>query len=243
VIEFAEASLQKPLKERIKQLAARRWVRFGSLRRLTPMSRVFGYDRGLQSISRYYIDQFLAAHAKDVAGRVLEIGDNTYTMRLGRERVTQSDVLHLTAGNPAATIVADLTRADEIASDVFDCIIVTQTLQHIYDLRGALGHIERILKPGGILLATVSGISQISRYDMDRWGEYWRFTTLSAQRLFEEFFPADHLQIESHGNVLAALSLLHGLASRELRRKELDFQDPDYQIIITAWAVKPLNEG
>jgi hypothetical protein len=34
------------------------------------------------------------------------------------------------------------------------------------------------LKPGGVLLATVSGISQISRYDMYRWGDYWRFTTL-----------------------------------------------------------------
>lgn len=242
VVGFVKASLPKPLKGRIKQLAASRWVRFGSFRRLTPISRVFGYDRGPQSVARYYIDRFLNAHAEDVRGRVLEIGDTTYTLRLGGSRLTQSDVLHVQPDNPAATIVADLTQADAIPSNTFDCIILTQTLQFIYDFRAALRHIERILKPGSVLLATLSGISQISRYDMERWGEFWRFTTLSAQCLFGEVFPADHLQIESHGNVLTAISLLHGLASRELRPEELDFQDPDYQVIITVRAVKPLNE-
>ena len=35
-------------------------VRFGSLRRLTPISRAFGFDRGLP-IDRYYIERFLSA--------------------------------------------------------------------------------------------------------------------------------------------------------------------------------------
>jgi SAM-dependent methyltransferase len=216
-------------------------VRFGGLRRLSPISRLFGYDRGPQSIARYYIDRFLNVHAEDVRGRVLEIGDNTYTVRLGGSRVTQSDVLHVQPDNPAATIVADLTQADAIPSNTFDCIILTQTLQFIYDVRAALRHVERILKPGGVLLVTLSGISQISRYDMDRWGEFWRFTILSAQRLFEEFFSPDQLQIEAKGNVLAAIALLYGLASRELRNEELDYHDPDYQVIITVRAVKPLR--
>lgn len=217
------------------------WVRFGSLRRSTPISRVFGYDRGPQSIARYYIDQFLAAHADDVAGRVLEIGDNTYTSRWGGDRVTQSDVLHAESGYSGATIVADLTKADAISANIYDCIILTQTLQCIYNVHAALRHVERILKPGGVTLVTLSGISQISRFDMDRWGEYWRFTTLSSQLLFEEFFPPDHLRIEAHGNVLTAISLLHGLASRELRHEELDYHDPDYPVIITVRAVKPLE--
>lgn len=243
LIRFIKARLPKPLKERIKHLAARRRLSFGGFHRLTPISRVFGYDRGPQSVARYYIDQFLSAHAEDVHGHVLEIGDNTYTLRLGGGRVTQSDVLHSTAGNPVATIVIDLTQADAIPSDTFDCIILTQTLQCIYDLRAALRHIERILKPDGVLLVTLSGISQISRYDMDRWGEFWRFTTLSAQCLFEEFFPSAHLSIETHGNVLTAIALLHGLGSHELRREELDYQDPDYQVIITIRAVKSLEQA
>ena len=53
-------------------------MRFGSLRQVTPFSREFGYDRG-QPIDRYYIEQFLSAHASDVRGHVLEIADDTYT--------------------------------------------------------------------------------------------------------------------------------------------------------------------
>jgi ubiquinone/menaquinone biosynthesis C-methylase UbiE len=160
-------------------------------------------------------------------------------MRFGGDRVIHSDVLHVRADNPNATIVADLTYATAIPADTFDSVILTQTLQFIYDVRAALNHVFRILKPGGVLLATLSGISQISRYDMDRWGEYWRFTTLSAQRLFAELFPAECMTIEAHGNVLAAIALLHGLASSELKPQELDHHDPDYEIIITVRAVKP----
>jgi hypothetical protein len=73
---------------------------------------------------------------------------------------------------------------------------------------------------------------------MDRWGEYWRFTSLSATKLFEEFFPKDNITAEIHGNVLAAVAFLEGLASRELKKSELDYKDADYEIIITIRAVK-----
>jgi len=215
------------------------WVRFGSLRRLTPISRSFGYDRG-RPVDRYYIERFLALHASDVRGRVLEIADNTYTRRFGGDRVTQSEVLHAAPGNPQATLVGDLTCADDLPSDSFDCIILTQTLPFIYDVRAAIKTVYRILKPGGVLLATFPGVShQISRHDMDRWGDYWRFTTLSARRLFEEVFPPSNAEIEAHGNVLVAIASLHGLAAEELRQKELDYRDPDYEVSITVRAVKP----
>lgn len=212
-------------------------VRFGSLRRLTPISRVFGFDRGL-CIDRYYIEQFLSAHAQDIQGHVLEIGDDTYTQRFGHNRVTKSDVLHVTEGNPKATLVADLTCAEHIPADTFDCIIFTQTLQFIYNVQAAVQTLHRILKPGGVLLATFPGISQISRYDMERWGDFWRFTTLSARRLFEEAFPPENVNVKAYGNVLTAIAFLHGLAAEELKREELDYHDPDYEVLITVRAVK-----
>jgi SAM-dependent methyltransferase len=212
-------------------------VRWGTLRRLTPVSRVFGFDRGL-CIDRYYIENFLAHHTDDIQGQVLEIGDDAYTRRFGGERVTRSDVLHVAKGNPKATIVADLTCADHIPTDTFDCIIFTQTLLCIYDVRTALWHLHRILKPGGVMLATFPGISQISRYDMDRWGDYWRFTDASARRLFGDVFGPENVTIETYGNVLVACAFLHGLAAHELKQKELDYHDPDYQVIITVRAVK-----
>ncbi len=221
--------------------AVKKWwrlyqVQWGGLRRLVPFSRVFGLDRGL-CVDRYYIENFLARYAEDIRGRVLEFSDNEYTLKFGGERITHSDILHLAPDNPKATIVADLTSAEKIPSSAFDCVICTQTLQFIYDVRAALQTLHRILKPNGVLLATFPGISQISRYDMDRWGDYWRFTTLSARRIFEEVFPVT--DIKAHGNVLAAIAFLHGVSSGELRREELDFHDPDYEVLITARAVKP----
>lgn len=213
-------------------------VDFGSLRLVTPISREFGFDRGLP-IDRYYIENFLARHADDIRGRVLEIGDDSYTKRFGGDRVNTRDVLHISEGNPIATFVGDLTKAYHIPSDTFDCLILTQTLQFIYDVRAAIGTIYRILKPGGVVLATFSGISQIAS---DKWGDYqcWSFTSLSSRRLFEEFFPVDNVKVEAYGNVLSAIAFLQGLAAREFCQEELDFYDSAYEVLITVRAVKPL---
>jgi SAM-dependent methyltransferase len=212
-------------------------VRMGHLRRVTPISAQYGFDRGLP-VDRYYIANFLLRQSADVRGRVLEVGDNSYTRAYGGDRVTVSDVLHVKPGNPEATIIADLTDADHIPSDTFDCIILTQTLHLIYEVRAALATLQRILKPGGVLLLTVPGISQIAG---DEWGRtwYWSFTALSLERLFGEFFPAQNVSIEAHGNVLAATAFLQGLATEELTRAELDYQDPLYQVLLTVRAVKP----
>ncbi|MGB4415539.1 MAG: methyltransferase domain-containing protein [Paludibacter sp.] len=228
------------LKRKTKKVLKRSFLRpviWGNLRRSTPFSNLFGYDRGSQSIARYYIDQFISDNAGDIKGTVLEIGDDTYTKRCGLE-VNHSDVLHVQQGNVKATIVADLTCAHEIPDNTYNCIIMPQTIQFIYDFRSALKHTYRILKPEGVLLITLSGITQISQYDMERWGDYWRFTSLSATKLFEEFFPLENITIQAHGNVLSAVSFLEGLASRELKKSELDFNDPNYEVIITVRAVK-----
>jgi SAM-dependent methyltransferase len=212
-------------------------VRWGELRRLTPISSCWGLDRG-HPIDRYYIENFLAHYAQDVQGRVLEIGDNSYTQRYGSDRVTQSDVLHIDQNAPTATIVADLVDADHIASNTFDCFILTQTLQLIYEVRLALKTVYRILKPGGVVLATIPGITPISDHEwQNAW--CWSFTTRSARQLFEEVFPADAIEIETFGNVLSATAFLQGMAAEELQMNELDYRDPGYEVTITVRAVKP----
>lgn len=212
-------------------------VDFGDLRRVTPISRVFGFDRGTP-IDRHYIEAFLGEHAHDVRGRVLEIGDATYTARYGGDRVTHSDVLHATGEDEGATIVADLTHAPEIADGTFDCIIITQTLQFTFRMPDMVAELRRILAPGGTVLCTVPGISQISRYDMERWGDYWRLTTRSARELFETAFAPADVEVRAYGNVLAATAFLHGLATSELTTAELDALDDDYQLIVAVAARK-----
>ncbi|HMQ29574.1 MAG TPA: glycosyltransferase [Chloroflexaceae bacterium] len=214
-------------------------VRLGDLRRLAPVSRQFGYDRG-QPVDRYYIERFLARNAADIRGRVLEIGDDAYTRQFGGDRVARRDVLHVSADNPLATFVGDLTNADVLPSDSFDCFILTQTLHLVYDIPAALRTVYRVLRPGGVVLATVPGISQISA---DQWADYWHWglTSLSARRMFEELFPATHVSCEAFGNVLAATAFLYGLAAEELTPDELAHRDRQFEVTITIRALKPLE--
>lgn len=238
---FASRYLTRETRRRLARLAVWPpvgWVRFGQLRRTKPISTDYGNSRGLE-IDRYYIEKFLAEHATDIRGHVLEIKHNTYTLKYGGDRVTKSDVLHKVEGNPDATIIADLSNAAHILSNDFDTIIFTQTLQFIYDIKSTIATLYRILKPGGVLLATASGMAQISREDFERWGEYWRFTSLSAQYLFEEAFPKENVFVHSYGNVLSAISFLEGLAAEDLNRKELDVFDPNYELTIAIRAAKP----
>jgi glycosyltransferase involved in cell wall biosynthesis/SAM-dependent methyltransferase len=211
-------------------------VQFGQFRRVTPISHDFGYERG-QPVDRFYIERFLAGNAPDVHGRVLEIGDRTYTRRYGKDRVAVSDMMHVTPGEPEATIIGDISTADHIPSNTFDCVIFTQTLQLIYDFHGAIRHLHRILKPGGVLLTTFPGISQT--YDTE-WGSTWcwAFTPVSARRMFGDVFGEANTHVESHGNVLAAIAFLHGLTAEELTPAELEYHEAGYAVTIAVRAVK-----
>jgi SAM-dependent methyltransferase len=213
--------------------------------RLTPVSRAFGFERG-EPIDRYYIDEFMRRNAGAsgyapgaIRGRVLEVGEPLYTQRYAdHDRLERIEVLDASPMNPRATVVADLSDAPEIDSDSFDCVICTQTLLLIYEVRSAVRTLHRILKPGGTLLVTVPGVCQICHPEMESWGDYWRFTSLSARRLFEEFFEPSDVTIETYGNVLTAAAFLYGLSVRDLRRTELDVRDPDYQVLIAIRAEK-----
>jgi len=207
-------------------------VNFGDLRRLKPIDADWGFRRGLP-VDRYYIENFLAQNAADIKGRVLEFADNSYTLRFGGSKVTASEIMNYDK-SPTATFVGDLARADHVPSGSFDGIILTQVLLFIYDIKSAVKTLHRILKPGGVVLATLPGITKICR-DSD---DHWRFTALSAKRLFEEEFAKENVKVESQGNVLAAAAFLYGMATEDLTPSELDDHDPDYEVIITVRAVK-----
>jgi glycosyltransferase involved in cell wall biosynthesis len=216
----------------------------GDFQRVTPFNTDFGYQRG-GPVDRYYIENFLMKSSDLIHGRVLEIGDNEYTLKYGGVRVLQSDILHVDEKNPKATFIGDLSDAPQLPDNSFDCIVLTQTLHLIYDFKGAIDTCWRILRPGGTLLLTVPGISHI---DNDEWGKYWMwsFTSNSVRRLLYEGFRLNKDQknedpdivVNVHGNVLAATAFLYAMGVSELNRMELDYNDPQYQLIITARAVK-----
>jgi SAM-dependent methyltransferase len=213
-------------------------VKFGDLARRTPISRDWGFDRG-RPVTRYYIERFLAAHAGDIRGAVLEIGDAAYTRRFGGAAVTKSDVLNVRDGAPETTIVADLTDAPQIASDSFDCVICTHTLQLIYDVHAAVRTLHRILKPGGVLLATVPGVGPTCGSWAD--STYWKFTPLSARRIAEGVFGSAHVTVAGHGNALIAVAFLHGLVVGDVSAADLEADERGYEIAITLRAAKPID--
>jgi hypothetical protein len=205
------------------------------------VSRTFGFERG-KPVDRWYIERFLAEHSTDVRGRVLEVAESTYTGWYGGDDVTTSDVLYASEGNPDATVVGDLTTGAGIPEAAYDCFICTQTLQFVYDLRAAAAGTRALLAPGGVLLATVPGISQISREDMRDWGDWWRFTAKSAARLFGEVYGDEHVEVRQHGNVQAAAAFLYGLAAEDLDAAALAASDPDFHLLMTVRAVRAPHE-
>jgi hypothetical protein len=199
-----------------------------ALTRAAPVSRRFALDRG-QPIDRHYIETFLRRHAALIDGDVMEIGSAHYARRFGRAPRSVA-VLHARPGNPEATLVADLAAPETLPAAAIDCLICTQTLNFIFDVAGAVAGIARLVRPGGVALVTVSGISQISRYDMERWGDYWRFTDAALRRLFAGGFDA---RVEIYGNVAASVAFLEGIAVEDLPDPAiLDPVDPDYQLTL-----------
>lgn len=205
---------------------------------LMPISKKFGIERGFP-IDRYYIEKFLSENSCYIKGIVLEVAERTYTMKYGTD-IDKSYIMHVTASDEMDSIIANLETGKGVIDGMVNCFILTQTLPFIFDVKRAAENVVRFLKKGGIALVTVSGITQISRYDMDRWGHYWSFTTASLKRLFEECADVEYVEINAYGNVKSAASGLYGLAAEELGREDLEYQDDDYQQLITA-VVKKSN--
>jgi glycosyltransferase involved in cell wall biosynthesis len=209
------------------------------LARTRPISDEFGYDRGTP-IDRVYIEDFLQRNSSSIRGRVLEVGDDTYSRRFGADRITKQDVLHVTTGNPAATIVGDLSTKGLLTKGAFDCLVLTQTLHLIYDMHAAVQEMHRALRPGGVVLVSVPGITRVDR---GPWGKdwFWSFTEASARRLFAEVFGAENVTVETDGNVYAATLFLQGLAAEEADKAMLAAYDPCFPVLISVRAQKSLG--
>jgi SAM-dependent methyltransferase len=206
---------------------------FGLPRRTRPVSESWGYDRGTP-IDRYFIEQFLGQHRNDIRGRVLEVGDSRYTERFGTE-VDVSDVLDVVADNSRATVIGDLGRPDALPEQRWDCVVLTQTLQYVFDVGAAVESVRRLLRPGGVALMTVPSVSRIAASaGVDR--EFWRFTTAACDGLFRPRFA--EVDVRAYGNVLTCAAFLLGLAAEEFSTRELEQHDPYFPLLIAVRAVR-----
>jgi SAM-dependent methyltransferase len=205
--------------------------RWGNLRRLRPFSDRYGFDRGLP-VDRFYIEAFLARHAADVRGRVLEVKDSSYTVRFGGSSVSESDVLDIDPNNVDATVVADLCDDGSLPAARFDCFVLTQTIHLLSDVHTGLRNAWQTLAPGGVLLLTAPTLARVDHHLTEI--DFWRFTPRGLERMLAETCPDADAAVESSGNLVAAIAFLAGLAAHELRADELAYADPYFPILACA---------
>lgn len=197
-----------------------------------PLSNSWG-ERG-KPIHRYYLEQFLEDASSDIRGRCLEFQEDSYTTRFGRDRVLKLDILNKEPNLPHTTILADLSKDNNVPSDSFDCIICTYVLHVIFEHEKAVSGLHRILKPGGVLLIGVPNIT----IHYQQYPELWRFTTCGLHASLSKYFSAANIATRSYGNSLTAAGELRGLACNDFAKHELDFNDPRYALLVCARAVK-----
>lgn len=208
------------------------------LRRVRPYRPRLGERRG-ECIDRYYIEKFIAGHGDAIRGRIAEFLNDDYTTRFAAGPVERLDIIDIDSANPYCTLNLDLTRTEDAPKNLLDCIVCTQTLFLIYDFEAAIRTLHQMLKPGGVLLVTVPGICQRLPQDLvGDTGEWWRFLGCTMERAFKKVFRADGVQVQTFGNVVSTIALLHGLVQAELTQEELDYHDPDYEVVIGVRATK-----
>jgi SAM-dependent methyltransferase len=205
--------------------------RWGNLRRVEPFSANFGFERGTP-VDRFYLQRFLEANRAAITGRVLEVQVPSYTRTYGHGVETS----HTVDINPIfnATYTCDLANAPQIPSDSYDCVLAPNTLQHVTDLVPTLHTLLRIARPGGVVLASAPVLLPLIP-DGD---DYWRLSPVGWQRTLAREWAGCDISVEGHGNCLAAIAAMHGLALEELTDEELEANDPRYPVLVTIKGVK-----
>lgn len=200
---------------------------------IKPMSYRWGEDRGFP-IHRYYLDCFLDQYARDIRGHCLEFQDPAYVLHFGGAAVTKLDVIHIDDSNPRATLVADLTKPNEIPAGLFDCIVCTHVLHMVYELGKIVAELHRILKPGGVLLVAVPCVSMWE----PREHELWRFTPEGLELVLANAFGASNVTVHAFGNSLTAAGEIRGLVVEEFTEEEVRYRDEHFPVEVCARALK-----
>jgi hypothetical protein len=219
-----------------------RQFRGGQLRRLRPFGN--GAPRG-EAIVRRYWERFLEQHRADIRGKCLELGSQVTIRRLGGSEVAEAAGLDISRHSPEITVVADLGRADEIASGRYDCFIIPFTMHLIYDVESALYHSLRLLKPGGVLLVNFPCVDYYFPRGLDMGTGrslfvFWWFTPIQVENLFRRAgLASTDYEMRIDGNLFTRVAYQMNMPAEELSSEELNHVDNGHPLLISVRAVKP----
>lgn len=244
-------SKNSQLRQQYQQIkAGNHWTTWPLLRHLRtiPFRRLQPFGGGRSSglsIIRYYWADFLEQHQADIRGHALEIGETTTIRQYGGDQLTQADALDLAAHTPEVRVVADLSRADHVPGDTYDCFVVQFTTAVIYDLDAFVYHAIRLLKPGGVLLINFWCVDFYLHRGLDMgtgaplYMYHWS-TPIGIHNLLHNLdLRATDYQLQVYGNLMARMAFLLNVPAHELTAQERNHVDPGQPLLICARIVKP----
>ena len=147
-------------------------------------------------ITQSILDRELKKHFKRLnPGIVLDVGswDAPYKKLIPHTRYLTLDL----TDEHKPDIVSDVHEI-KCRSNIFDTIIATEVLEHLYNPQKAINELHRILKPGGVCIASTRFFYPYHPVPKD----YFRFTWDSLKYLFRDF---SHVEVHSHGGKLQTL--------------------------------------
>lgn len=191
------------------------------------------------SPGRFYTDTFIHENRQYIKGSVLEVGHPRYSLMF-KENIENRDVLHAVPNeNNAATIIGDLATGENIPVEKYDCFILTHVLTSIFKIEDALRHAYGAIKPGGVLLIVCTTLAQVSLYDMERWGDYWRVTDKCLESLILAACPDAGYTVSSYGNLAVGLGQILQIGAEFFPENAFAPHHPAYPLIVTAVVKKP----
>ena len=208
---------------------------WGNLRRTKPLSCNFGFERGTP-VDRFYLHKFLEQNKHFITKDVLEIQVSDCSKQYGHNVLQQHTVDIIPNFNP--TYLCDLAQSEAIIpSNAYDCFLMPNTLCVLKDIQICLTQAQRILKPGGVILATTVSFAPLCPDVPD----YWHMSKAGWEEIVKKSLNQCDVKIQSFGNSLIAMAAMLGLAMEELDPKEFEYQDPRFPVSITLWAQKRKN--
>jgi hypothetical protein len=207
--------------------------KWGNLRRTEPLSDQFGFDRGTP-IDRFYLHRFLEAERHAITGDVLEIQVPSHARRYGHH-LKRVDTLDITP-QFSPTYLCDLADAESVVpANSYDCFLLPNTLQHLSRLNDALTQALRIIRPGGVILASAANLVRLTSSTDD----FWRLSAAGWRLVASEVWTGCSVDVRAHGNCLAVVAGAYGLAVEELTTSELAVEDERFPVLTTIKCVKP----
>lgn len=139
---------------------------------------------------------------KYLRGALIDLGCGMMPYRSFIERqVTRYDSLDARPLMEGVTFQADLQDMNGIPSETYDSAICLEVLEHIPLPFKAAAEIYRILKPGGVLVASVPHLSRLHEEPYD----FYRYTHYGFRTLFESA-GFEVLEMQRRGGLISFLS-------------------------------------